>query len=309
MSSDVADLLKIIEKAQAQGLCPNRIWRAGSRFSGWRARLLKPLQSFCDSLPENVLSHEDHSACTLDFCEFSSRNFTAVSQYHERYSYQAGDQTIVAQQHGSSKVCFPIEGLFNEALLVKAVESGKLTAWNLDGTATLEHPLPFMAISHVWSDGTGAGAWSSRQVNFCLYKYFRDIAERFSCWGIWWDTLCIPQDRVARAKSLSFMDLNYAYARITLVHDRFLRNLIFEGPDAACFAIVMSAWFTRGWTALELARSRKVKVVFKDSIKDLDYDILDRVEKHNIAAGTLRNLRNAHVSGVDDLLNTLGSRY
>lgn len=298
-----------IDKAQEQGLCPNRIWASGSRFTNWSAGLLPPLRSFCKTISDAALSHENHSACTLEFCEFSSRDFTAVRQYHEPYTYELGDQSAVAKHHENPSVCFPIRGLFDDRLLVKAINSGQLTAWQLDGSEILEHPRPFMAISHVWSDGTGQGKWPSKQVNVCLYTYFRSMARKFSCDGIWWDTLCIPEDREARNKSLATMDLNYAYARLTLVHDRFLRKVPFKDPDTACFAIVMSAWFTRGWTALELVRSRRVIVVFENVTKDLDHDILDKAAEHNIAATILRNLRNAQISGIDDLINILGPRY
>jgi hypothetical protein len=170
-----------------------------------------------------------------------------------------------------------------------------------------------MAISHVWSDGTGTGTWPSKHVNECLYDYFKGITKRFQCEGMWWDTLCVPQDRDHRSTALNIMHRNYEYARITLVHDRFLRNLPFKGPGTVCFAIVMSSWFTRGWTALELAKSRKVKIIFKDSIKDLDEDILRKVKEGNIegnaAAEVIKNLRQDQISGIEDLLATLGPRY
>lgn len=302
------DFSTTIDKAQKQGLCPNRIWGAGARLNNWSVRVQAPLRNFCETIPDAAISHENHSKCSLQYCEFSSWDFTAIRQYHEPYTYELGDQSAVAKHHENPNVCFAIRGLFDDRMLVKAINSGQLTAWQLDGSAILEHPRPFMAVSHVWSDGTGQGKWPSKQVNVCLFTYFRDIARRFSCDGIWWDTLCIPEDREARNRSLATMDLNYAYARLTLVHDRFLRNVPFKDPDTACFAIIMSAWFTRGWTALELVRSRKVIVVFKNVMKDLDHDILDKVAKQNIAATILQSLRNAQISGIDDLINILGPR-
>lgn len=79
--------------------------------------------------------------------------------------------------------------------------------------------------------------------------------------------------------ALSNIQSNYANARITLVHDRYLHECEWVDAGSACFAIVMSPWFSRGWTSLELAKSYKVKVLFKSNshgpvIKDLDEDIL-----------------------------------
>ncbi|KAL9096725.1 MAG: hypothetical protein Q9165_001213 [Trypethelium subeluteriae] len=303
------ELLNIIEKAQNQNLCPNRIWQVASHARDRWSDLVASLQRFCALLPDNALQHEEHSACTLDFCEFSTRNFTALRQYHERKPYEGEDQAEIARNHENNGICFPTRGLFDDDLLVKAVQAGRLTAWRLDGTNVLEHPRPFMVISHVWSDGTGGGTWDSKQVNECLYTYFKEIAEQFSCEGIWWDTLCVPADRDARAKALQIMDFNYAYAKVTVVHDRLLRKLEFTDPDMACFAIVMSAWFTRGWTALELARSRKVKIIFKDSIRDLDRDILRKATQDRLAITLIQNLRYSQISAIQDLLVILGPRY
>ncbi|OTA59593.1 hypothetical protein K449DRAFT_333385, partial [Hypoxylon sp. EC38] len=296
MSYNVIKLREEIERGtEKYGFCPNRIWQVGSQLKGWEDDLCGLLEAFSRTfshmLPAAMI-HEDHSSCTFDYCEFSSRNFTAVQQ----------------KRHKDNSICFPFRGRFREDVLLKAVNLELPTAWALDGEACLERPRPYMAISHVWSDGTGAGPWGSGHVNECLYEYFKKIANNFDCEGIWWDTICIPQDKVARGKALSTMHLNYQYARITLVHDRFLRSLPFVDPKMASMAIILSSWFTRGWTALELAKSRKVKVVFKDSIKDLDEDILNKAE-NNIAAGMIRGLRNENLSGIEDLLRTLGPRY
>lgn len=290
-------LVEALEKNIYQNLCPNRIWNVWKAWEAvlghdeasdiWRPpeadqneakTILRRLLEHFGQKFQDAITHEDHSACSFDFCEFSSRNFTAVRQYHEPMRYEESEQEDVADSHLKGNICFPLRGLFNESKLVEAVEAKKLTSWKLDGSAILDHPGSFMAISHVWSDGTGTGTWASQEVNECLYRYFRDIALQFQCKGIWWDTISVPNDRVARMKALNTMAQNYEYAKITLVHDRFLRKLNFESPENALFAIVMSPWFTRGWTALELAKSGVVKVVFKDSIKDLDKDILHKTK-------------------------------
>ena len=77
----------------------------------------------------------------------------------------------------------------------------------------------------------------------------------------------------------------------------------------------MSPWFSRGWTALELANSRKVKVVFKGPcgplIKDLDEQILARDNacsaSHKEATDIIRTLRKG-VSDLNGLLRVLGAR-
>lgn len=306
-SFDPTILVETLETLENQSLCPNRVWQACSQIKDWSFKQSTLGQIVDGAFLKDALRHEDHTACSIDFCEFSSRNFTAVQQYHEPNTIEESDQAN--ETHIQKGTCFPLKNLFPDAQLIRAVESNRLTVWNLDGRSILEHPRPFMAISHVWSDGTGAGTWPSKQVHQCLYGYFKRIAERFQCEGIWWDTICVPSDRSARSKALSIMHRNYEYARVTVVHDRFLRNIPFDGPEKACLAIVLSSWFTRGWTALELAKSRKVKIIFKDSIKDLDNDILVKAQAGSFAAKTIKDLRREQFSHVRDLLATLGPRY
>lgn len=174
-----------------------------------------------------------------------------------------------------------------------------------------------MAISHVWADGTGTGAWQAGTVNECLYGFFKNIARHFSCEGIWWDTLCIPREKAARTLAIQKMEKSYEDAQITLVHDCFLRNWEWD-VRTACFAIIMSPWFSRGWTALELKKSQKIKVIFKGPsgpvIKDLDEEILAQADEpdgpRKAGSQIIQNLRKEFSAlKLDDLLTVLRSRY
>ncbi|KAF7169987.1 hypothetical protein CNMCM5623_002503 [Aspergillus felis] len=284
-------------------LCPNRVW-AVARSLPQREKNIPLLIPASDAdIKHGIPHHQGHEQCTFDFCEFSRRDFTGVQQRHETPGCK----------------CVPLRGLFPPAELEQAAKAGKVTAWALDGKSIIRPPRPFMAISHVWADGTGAGAWGPGQVNRCLHSFFRRIAEQFQCEGIWWDTVCIPRSKAARTIAINRMQQNYEDARVTLVHDCFLREWQWVDDDddsknarLACFAIIMSPWFSRGWTALELARSRRVKVIFKGAygpaIKDLDDDILAKVPD-DIVARPVANLRATRISAVDDLLTVLGSRY
>jgi ankyrin repeat protein len=285
------ELLKAFERATTEfSLCPNRVWAVAK-------------ENLPKLLPANksIPGHEKHDQCTFDFCEFSQRDFTAVVQRHEC----------------KEKNCARLEVLFSRDTLEEAAKKGKPTVWSLNGKALIEPPFPYMAISHVWSDGTGTGAWQEGEVNKCLYNFFERIADQFQCDGIWWDTLCIPRAKAARTQAIRKIQSNYQDARITLVHDCFLRNWEWVDAEAACFAILMSPWFTRGWTALELAKSRKVKVVFKGLygplIKDLDEEILTNDSQepsgpHKGASDIIKSLR-AGITTLNDLLIALGPRY
>ncbi|KAJ5614382.1 hypothetical protein N7528_008036 [Penicillium herquei] len=296
MNDDREDLLEAFERATLDiKLCPNRVWAVAG-------------EKLPDLLPQNtqILSqhkirhdHSLHQSCNLEYCEYSQRDFTAVQQRHEC----------------KSASCMQMRGRFPREILHHAASSGSSTVWNLAGNAMLESPRPYMAISHVWSDGTGSGAWEDGRVNECLYNFFREIAEQFLCEGIWWDTICIPREKAARNKAIQSIQSNYQSARITLVHDCFLRNWNWN-PETACFGILMSPWFSRGWTALELANSRKVKVIFKGTsgpvIKDLDEEILAKPNQRDgplkEASKIIRSLRK-EITSLNDLLTVLGSRH
>ncbi|KAK6357985.1 hypothetical protein TWF730_007339 [Orbilia blumenaviensis] len=196
--------------------------------------------------------------------------------------------------------------------LEEAINEDKSTVWALDHENLVERPYPFMAISHVWSDGTGGGAWPSGTVNSCIYEFFKTIAARFRCRGIWWDTVCIPAGKEPRSKAIVKMYRNYEDARITLVHDCFLQKWEWINAETACFAILISPWFSRGWTALELMKSRKVKILFKGGeIKDLDEDILAKRKdspRHKVMSKIIKNLRTGTINSIGKLLKVLGSR-
>ncbi|KAJ5655031.1 hypothetical protein N7490_002034 [Penicillium lividum] len=296
------ELLEAFHRATAElKLCPNRLWSiAGEDL----LNLLPRSKSMPSSLPKrrgnvNQGEQNNHELCTFDFCEHSQRDFTAIQQRHECKDAD----------------CMPLRGWFPRGILNEAASHGKSTVWSIAGNAMLEPPRPYMAVSHVWSDGTGAGAWLDRGVNKCLYDFFRGIAEQFQCEGIWWDTICIPREKAARNKAIENIQSNYQDARITLVHDCFLRNWDWD-PETACFAILMSPWFSRGWTALELAKSYKVKVIFKGRhgpvVKDLDEEILakesDPDSPRKEASRIIKNLRK-DITSLNDLLTVLGTRY
>lgn len=300
MAQDLLSMVASIEAVTTKyKLCRNRVWEAVKSLAPDKRSQLLQIPAAAAARVEQTGGHEGHDHCTFDFCEHSRLDFTGVLQRHE---------ACVERQCATKG--------FNILLLEKAVEDGMPTAWKLADMSVVEPPQPYMAISHVWSDGTGAGAWPPGQVNWCLYAFFQKIAEQFQCEGIWWDTICIPIGKAARSKAMVNIHRNYEDARITLVHDSFLRSWEWVTAEMACFAIILSPWFSRGWTALELAKSRKVKVIFKGSrgpvIKDLDEDILAKEgasHRHLAASRVIENLRHGEVADLNQLLAVLGSRH
>ncbi|KAI2725698.1 hypothetical protein CBS147354_4458 [Penicillium roqueforti] len=306
MSLSLADTeatLRAVDKATNElGFCRNRVWAIAKSLLGGPGEFPKLLPSLENSPHET--KKEDHQLCTFDFCEQSRVNFTLVTQRHE------------PPCDGSR--C-PLENFPSETLEAAVRKEQQITAWYLWETGTLQHNERYMAVSHVWSDGTGTGSQARGDVNSCLLELFQEFALEFNCEGLWWDTICIPTKKELREKALKRMHLNYKAAAVTLVHDCFLREREWRDADLACFYIVMSPWFSRGWTALELKMSQTVQIIFKGPegpiTKDLDRDILQAksndcpTTKHELAKDILKRFRREEVDGLDDLLAILSSRH
>ena len=308
-----AEVMEAFEKAtRLHRFCPNRVWAIAQSLPGKERNLPvlfptkdnKTKRLFINLRNHRSFEHDSHSRCTYKFCERSQINFTSVPQRHESKSCEY-------------KHCELIKDRFDKTWLDISARAGRSTAWHLNGNSVTLPNQSYMAVSHVWSDGTGAGAWPDGQVNRCLYGFFASIARQLGCNGIWWDTICIPREKKARAKAISSMHENYENAKATLVHDCFLRDLEWIDAEAACLAIVMSPWFSRGWTALELAKSRTVKILFKKedglTMKDLDEDILSfqgsQSERHKVLADAIGQLRDEKITDLNRLLAVLGPRH
>lgn len=302
----------LVEQAMARaaqlGLCPQRVWALASVAPGRELSLLGLVPP--THFGSRGWRHEGHDLCTADYCAFSALNFTSVSQLH-----LCNDPAY----------CQLTTDLFPQALLLDAINRQVSTpntfiptAWALDGKSIVSEGRPFMAISHVWSDGTGSGVWQRGRANECLWGFWCGIAHQLGCEGIWWDSVCLPNDKAGRIHALNRMHENYSNASITLVHDRYLSTLQWTNAASACFSVAMSTWFTRGWTALELQQSRKgrVHVVFNDRgnfvLKNLDNDILlprgtPSYRHHQISTALIQKLREPVIM-LKDLLIAIGPR-
>ena len=138
---DVA-ILDAVERAKAFGLCLRRIWAVAASLPD-RANSLPALipASGMFSVPSHNRQHHEHEQCTFDFCEHSRVDFTSVAQHHEKCDGSCGH------------LSFPLQ------LLNERVVNGQPTAWKLDEPSLLNSSQPYMAVSHVWADGTGTGIW------------------------------------------------------------------------------------------------------------------------------------------------------
>jgi len=305
-SITVPAISRALREAQTLKVCRNRLWNVLELSE----RKQDDLPDFVRSLQMHpLIRHNDHDLCTQARCQGAHLDSTRVGQMHKCSKSSFPE---------SEDICAPTE--FPTDLLVPAVEKGNQTAWSKNEKRLILPRESYVALSHVWSDGTGVGREDQGSTNGCLWKYFASIATTLKCDGIWWDAISVPLDPKVRGLALSRMHTNYADAKCTVVHDRFLLELEWESPENACLALVMSPWFTRGWTALELAMSSNVQVLFKGrssdpmepDIRDLETEILapdpgTASRAHWLASCAIRRLRGP-VRRLSDLLAVLRPR-
>ncbi|KAI1740188.1 hypothetical protein F4680DRAFT_122693 [Xylaria scruposa] len=319
--------LSTSKTCEEKGLCPNRLWNVS--FHGPNTSVgVCLLEKASQKIPP-LNSRKSHIDCSAQHCLRAHDNSTGVQQAHK------------CEEKACSDISFPGIQL-NQA---SEGSNGRWfnTAWRLQPNRKKQQVMApeeneYMAISHVWSDGTGVGVKTYGQVNQCLYRYFAKIAKSLNCSGLWWDTISIPSDRAARATAIERMLENFERAKVTLVHDEELVNFPWSNDGSPAIALVLSSWFTRGWTAAELfaSRNHKVKVLFADPdnltgdplIKDLDDDVFMGNKKDTgtsniagtipmpgyfVAADAMRRIRGlAHNRGaikkLSDLVNILSHR-
>ncbi|RMJ16649.1 hypothetical protein CDV36_003676 [Fusarium kuroshium] len=247
-----------------KGVCLYRFWNlALSTPSG--AEELVPLKAMLRQFRLSDRHLERHRHCTVQVCVQNDENTTAVPQRH-----------LCRDPDGCPLISFPPADVNK----IASPENGA-TAWSISSGQPTLGSKRYMAISHVWSDGTGIGSNTPGDVNKCLVDHFKAVAmtQEILCDGIWWDTVSLPMEKGKRVKALNKMHNNYKKAACTLVHDLELAEFTWADDGSPCVALAFSTWFSRGWTALELYVSETVWVLFKGPdgkpiLKDLDKDIL-----------------------------------
>ena len=308
-------IFEATQTAHQEGICQNRLWNltvgGGEREEIDLPILMKMLQSRNATNPsslENLHRSSDHDNCTAEVCCLSSIDSTRVQQLHKC----SGDTCGEPLWFTFSKVEGPPDRI------IWWLDDGEESPYVVDP----KEQRPYMAISHVWSDGTGGGVQGEGRVNRCLFHHFKDIARTLGCTAIWWDTISIPLERVARQKAISRMHENFREASHTVIHDQSLTQTPWTNDGRPCLALVLSSWFTRAWTALELMMSRreKVSVIYQDpndcsryTVKNLDKDVLAQhpaytSRGHWVASLLIRQLREQQFNSVGDILKVLRTR-
>ncbi|RDW80319.1 hypothetical protein BP6252_04957 [Coleophoma cylindrospora] len=252
-----AKALEYAARCHRHGICPTRIWNISFQ-SSYGVNSISHIAEMA-LVAEPPSSKTQHLNCTDQHCSLSIMNSTLVKQAHkcprencEEMEEFHPDILNEAFKNSIRDDALPCIGAWQTRSSVESEEPRRLCSIINSN---------YMAISHVWSDGTGVGL--SRQpgmVNKCLSDYFERIATTLGCNGIWWDTISLPTERESKTVAINNMLQNYEKAKVVLVHDEDLVKFTWVDDGSPAIALVLSSWFTRGWTAAELWSSRHVPV-------------------------------------------------
>ncbi|KAI3318305.1 hypothetical protein HD806DRAFT_526447 [Xylariaceae sp. AK1471] len=301
-----AKALSFTQACRLWGMCLYRLWNVCLLSASGLADIPQIASIALDQSVRSALQSDQHRDCTEESCLLSHQNSTSIEQQHKcepasrcqvtvfpkedlNQAFEKLQKTGSTSSHGAAQHNSRESSSQRSAAPSSERDAASSrwipSAWRTGPTApSLCHKLErYMAISHVWADGTGERRTGSGEANSCLVEYFTNIAQGLGCSGIWWDAICLPTGS-AKTAAIDTMLLNYENATVTLVHDEALVNLDWSKDGSPAVALVLSSWFTRGWTAAELFASRghPVKVLFRNPkgtnglplVKDLDDDIL-----------------------------------
>ncbi|KAI0896193.1 hypothetical protein F4806DRAFT_496312 [Annulohypoxylon nitens] len=274
--------LAVSQECHNNNICLNRLWNASFHHSNtsvgvyYLGKSVLMLEDY--PIPKDHLSQmENHKQCTPQYCLHAHDNSTLAKQAHKCLTQDCEKEIEFPTSllDKASEAIDPSTGWFNTAWYLRQP--------NVEPSVMKLEETNYMAVSHVWANGTGLGLKTPGRINQCLYDYFAKIAECLDCEGLWWDTISIPTERVARGAAIERMLENFEKAKVTVVHDEDLVKFPWRDDGSPAIALVLSSWFTRGWTAAELFASRRhrVKLLFADPqnpngdplIKDLDDDV------------------------------------
>ncbi|KAH6687983.1 hypothetical protein F5X68DRAFT_239483 [Plectosphaerella plurivora] len=296
-----------LDQLQDAGYCKARIWglvevcdRKEADLVGIVAALDRNTEWLVHD-KNSTSENRTHRWCVANRCQTDHVNTASVPLAHKCDDRKCGN-------------LLHVEDKMQE--LRSAVEKNTSTAWHFipdrNGLLVpdrLSNPgEKYMAVSHAWADGTGG---RFENVNVCLFDYFARKARDLGCEAIWWDSISVPSGE-GRGKALQTMNLRYSEADVTLVHSNYLLGIESTKPETRCLGIVLSGWYTRMWTAMELAKSANVKVMFGwEQLVDLKDVLVQGPEEcsraHWMACSSIRRLREP-VNDLGDLISVLRPR-
>lgn len=142
-----------------------------------------------------------------------------------------------------------------------------LTQWDIG-----EGGPPYVAISHIWSDGIGnteqnaLPACQMHRLQRLVNDLYTDDQKPGPAVPFWIDTLMVPLQDEARKKAIAQMEHVYRSADKVLVLDKTLEAISRElNVEELLIRMCHSPWMSRLWTAQEAYLARDLHFQFSDT--------------------------------------------
>ncbi|KAF4545916.1 Het domain-containing protein [Lasiodiplodia theobromae] len=139
---------------------------------------------------------------------------------------------------------------------------------------------PYVAISHVWTDGMGSNTETGLPA--CQLWKLAALAQALlpsSEGRFWLDALCVPKQPAARQQALKLMGQAYRDAEYVVVRDASIEACSQDASSEEVLLRVLSApWMRRLWTLQEALLARRLLFVMRDGVVPLG-DVLPREEQ------------------------------
>ncbi|KAK3631659.1 hypothetical protein LTR56_016766 [Elasticomyces elasticus] len=148
----------------------------------------------------------------------------------------------------------------------------------LETIACPKNGVPFIAISHVWSQGLGnpAGNYLPRCQVDTIQQWCNELLVKQDV-PFWMDTLCIPRVDPAKRNAIASMSEVYGAAAAVLVIDTGLLDIPMSASDTELIARIYSCgWLRRVWTLQEGVKARRLYFRVRDGFQNLE-DLAQRI--------------------------------
>ncbi|KAI9853645.1 MAG: hypothetical protein M1813_002036 [Trichoglossum hirsutum] len=224
-------------------------------------------------------SREDHQECTSNKCTADHINETEYQTKHMTNGCMCSHLGPPID-----RVCSILEGGGLPLIsLSEVTQNGGVDEVKMEVVAH-RSPLPYVAISHVWSDGLGNV--NSNTLPVCqlihlrglirgLYKDNQTLAAGALKLArrpvpLWMDTLCVPLDQKHRTLAISKMRVSFLKADRVLVLDSELQQLSCRISDEeSIMRLGCSGWMRRMWTLQEGRLAKNLYARFADGFVDV----------------------------------------
>ncbi|EMD32913.1 hypothetical protein CERSUDRAFT_126427, partial [Gelatoporia subvermispora B] len=228
------------------------------------------------------VGHREHTRCTNKMCVSSNIDPVSYNNLHVTEGCTCTSVTPPIDQIKSAL-------LHHEIPIVRIMDNVRQSSREARGTRTYspddpDRPdiemecrstssgTPYIAISHVWSDGLGST--TERGLLICQLRRLAEYAHQMVDGGyLWLDALCIPGEQGARKLAIGMIGETYQRAHAVLVLDSGIQSCSVAAPmEQKLLCIVTSRWMQRLWTLQEAVLASNLIFQFSDgrlALRDL----------------------------------------